>query len=63
MQTKTMSGVSRMPTGFPPLSQAERAKQYAAAARLRNKPECQCELCCEHRMLPAVLNIIEARKK
>ncbi len=41
-----------------PPSKWELARQYAAEARERNKPPCDCEACKRDEMLPAVLNII-----
>jgi hypothetical protein len=38
----------------------ERAKQYAAEVRERNKPACDCEACRLNEMLPAVKQIAES---
>jgi hypothetical protein len=35
----------------------ENAKQYAAAVRERNKPDCDCETCRRERLLPIVMQI------
>lgn len=35
----------------------ENAKQYAAAVRERNKPECDCETCRRERLLPIVMQM------
>jgi hypothetical protein len=46
--------------GFPILPRIERAKQYAAEVRERNKPACDCEACRLNEMLPAVKQIAES---
>lgn len=43
--------------GFPIVDRREIAKQYAAEAKARNQPDCNCQLCVRERLLPAVLNI------
>jgi hypothetical protein len=37
------------------------AQRYAAEARARNTPPCDCPACRQQAMLPAVMNIIAAR--
>jgi hypothetical protein len=46
--------------GFPILYRVERAKQYAAEARERNKQGCPCDACRLNEMLPAVKQIAES---
>lgn len=38
-------------------AKVERATQYAAEARARNQPACNCETCRREALLPAVQNI------
>lgn len=45
--------------GFPILFRIERAKQYARAAKERNKPQCECEACRMKELEPAVVRITE----
>lgn len=46
--------------GFPiVLAKREAALAYAAEAKERNKPECECDLCKQAAMLPTVQRIIE----
>lgn len=40
----------------------EAARQYAAAAKERNKPACDCEPCREKELLPAVQQITQRWK-
>lgn len=43
--------------GFPVADRLERAKEYAAQARQRNRLPCNCPTCRQMEMLPAVLQI------
>lgn len=46
--------------GFPVVAaKVERAKQYAAEAKARNSPPCDCEACRQTALLPAVQRITE----
>lgn len=37
----------------------ERARQYAAEVRERNKPDCNCETCRRERLLPMVMQMAQ----
>lgn len=50
--------------GFPVVhADLERARQYAAEARERNKPACQCQTCRLQELEPAVMNITQNWKQ
>lgn len=55
-----MTVETRNQYGFPIVERLEAAKQYAAAAKERNKPDCTCETCKRIALLPAIQNIIAA---
>lgn len=57
IEPRTMFGYPILP------SKLDRAQQYAAEVRARNKPPCQCQVCREAETLPAVMNIVAAWKK
>lgn len=44
--------------GFPVPDKLQAAQQYAAAARQRNEPPCQCVTCKQIDMLPGVQRIV-----
>lgn len=52
-----MNAEIRNEYGFPVVDRFEAAKQYAAQAKERNKLPCNCAICREREMLPAVINI------
>lgn len=52
-----MSLEARNDYGFPVVDRVEQAKQYAAEAKARNTPPCDCETCRQVEMLPAVIRI------
>lgn len=45
--------------GYPIVSKHEWARQYAAAAKERNKPPCNCAECRMRELEPAVVRITE----
>jgi hypothetical protein len=49
--------------GFPVMEKREWAQQYAAEARIRNEPECQCGPCVRERLLPVIQNMTAAQAR
>lgn len=48
--------------GFPVIDKFQAAKEYAFAARERNKPICDCDTCKQIELLPSVIQLVERWK-
>lgn len=48
--------------GYPVIDKYEAARQYAAQAKERNAPKCDCATCREIELLPAVQRITQRWK-
>lgn len=54
-----MNTENRNVYGFPIIDKLAAAKAYAAAAKERNKPACDCKTCKEIELLPSVIRLTQ----
>lgn len=53
-----MVSEQRTQYGFPVIDRAEQARIYAAEARERNKPKCDCDACRRIELEPAIVQLV-----